>query len=111
MKHGKSNYILILLLLLLFRLFLATSGRKPTIKDFSFNLVDNTDHKLVMDKALSKPKFWTKVTDWSKLTLKASSHYKPEIDSATRPNYITDYTIGIDDMDIGLTLFRGIYFT
>ncbi|XP_060604506.1 uncharacterized protein LOC132757271 [Ruditapes philippinarum] len=85
----------------------ATSARKPTIKDFSFNLVDNTDHKLVLDKAFSKPKFWTKVTDWSKLTLKASSHYKPEIDSATIPNYITDYTIGIDDMDIGLTLFRG----
>jgi hypothetical protein len=72
--------------------------------------VDNTDHKLVLDKAFSKTKFWTKVTDWLNFTLKASSHYKPEIDNEKKPNYITGYKIGIDDMDIGLTLLRGIYF-
>ncbi|XP_060596240.1 uncharacterized protein LOC132750310, partial [Ruditapes philippinarum] len=85
----------------------ATSERQPTIKDFFFTLVDNTDHKLILDKAFNKTKFWTKVTDWSELTLKASSHYIPEIDKEKKPNYITDYTIGIDDMDIGLTLLRG----
>ena len=86
---------------------LATSDRKPTIKDFFLTLVDSSNHKFIVDKALNKTKFWTKVTDWSEITLKASSHYKPEIDSARKPNYITDYLIGIEHMNIGLALLRG----
>jgi hypothetical protein len=61
-----------------------------------------------VDKALNKTKFWTKVTVWSELKLNASSHYKLELDSAKKPNYIKSYPIGIDDMDIGLALLRGI---
>ncbi|XP_060577218.1 uncharacterized protein LOC132734491 [Ruditapes philippinarum] len=85
----------------------ATSAKKPTIKDFFLTLVDSSNHKFIVDKALNKTKFWTKETVWAKLKLKASSHYKLEMDSAKRPNYITHYLIGIQDMDIGLKLLRG----
>ena len=86
---------------------LATSAKKPTIKDFFLTLEDSSNHKLIVDKALNKMKFWTKVTEWSNITLKASSHYKPELDSAGKPNYITHFVIGIEHMDISLALLRG----
>ncbi|XP_053388676.1 uncharacterized protein LOC128551785, partial [Mercenaria mercenaria] len=83
-----------------------TSDKLPTIKDLSLNLQNPSGPKVIVDKALGKT-FWTKDTSWSNISLKASSNYKPEIDSARKPNYISRYLIGIADMQIVITLERG----
>ncbi|XP_053398434.1 uncharacterized protein LOC128556766 [Mercenaria mercenaria] len=85
----------------------ATSAKMPVIKDLSLTFIDSSNHKFIADKALGNETFWTKVTIWSKMSLKAASNYKPDFDSSGKPNYITHYVIGIEDMNVVLTLSRG----
>ncbi|XP_053401015.1 uncharacterized protein LOC128557569 [Mercenaria mercenaria] len=85
----------------------ATADKIPTIKDMSFKLQDSKGNYLIVDKALNKYIFWTRYTVWSRISHNVSSHYKPDIDSSRKPNYINGYYIGMDTLTIAMTLSRG----
>lgn len=77
----------------------------PTIKDMSLTFQDSTGHKLIVDKPLGNI-FWTKQLTWSQLKVVVSSNYKALIEGE-KPNYITNYLIGVEEMNIRLTFIRG----
>jgi hypothetical protein len=85
----------------------ATSEKIPTIKQLYFKLYGPSNNLKVVDKALNKTLFWTKDVIWSTISFEASANYVPEIDSLNKPNYITGYHIGIEELKIHLTLSRG----
>jgi hypothetical protein len=88
----------------------ATQEKIPAIKQMYFKLHGSINNLKIVDKALAKTTFWTKETNWSAISIEASSNYKPEIDSQNIPNYITGYYIGIEEQVMVLTLLRGNYF-
>lgn len=77
----------------------------PMIKDMSMALQDSSNHKLIIDKSLGDI-FWTNQLKWTKIALNASSNYQVETGGAP-PNYIKHFLIGIEEMEIDLTLSRG----
>lgn len=78
----------------------------PVIKDMSVALQDSSGHKLIIDKSLGVI-FWTNQLKWSKIALTASSNYQVETGGAP-PNYIKYFLIGVEEMEIDLTLSRGM---
>jgi hypothetical protein len=85
----------------------ATTSKVPTMLSMYFKLHGSANKVKIVDKAFQKSIIWLKDTDWSNISIQASSYYRPDIDNSKIPNYITNYYIGIEEQKIVLTLLRG----
>lgn len=80
----------------------------PVILTQIFTLEGDGDvSKLIADIPLANGKFWTNEAQWSTVEVSASSSFKPTIDGQNVPNYISSYSIGIEDITLTATLSRG----